>query len=237
MAYKKSRSRVEFENALDGIKSHLKLVENRSINPSIRDYVIAASIFLAHAEIENFIEDIISSFANGVQAAVKKGSALPGYLQPHLFLTKSNSVKIYSGFIAQNSEKELLKAFSGAIKGIAGNMVDDSRNISPFTGRDICGNLKYPSHDNLKKIFTRLGVENLFDELSRILKKDSKTILESLGSLRTQLAHTGTLPGVSCRDVRDRLDNASRFVGALDRVVFSITTKQLGSNIWTTHLC
>lgn len=237
MAYKKSRSRVELDSALKDIKSHLKLVENRSINPSIRDYVMAAAIFLAHAEIENFIEDIISSFANGVQAAVLKGSALPGYLQSHLFLTKSNSVKIYSGFIAQNSEKELLKAFSAAIKGFAGNMVDDSRNISPFTGQDIYGKLKYPSHDNLKKIFNRLGVENLFDELSRILRKDSKAMLESLGSLRTQLAHTGTVPGVSCRDVRDRLDDAGRFVGALDRVVYSITTEQLGGNIWTMHLC
>lgn len=237
MAYKKSRSRVELDNGLKDIKSHLKLVENRSISPFIRDYVIAASIFLAHAEIENFIEDIISSFANGVQAAVTKGSALPGYLQSHLFLTKSNSLKIYSGFIAQNSEKELLKSFSVAIKGAAGNMVDDSRNISSFTGQDICGKLKYPSHDNLKKIFNRLGVENLFDELSRILRKDSKAILESIGSLRTQLAHTGTLPGISCRDVRDRLDDAGRFVGALDRVVFAVTTKQLGSNIWTTHLC
>lgn len=237
MAYKKSRSRVELENSFVDIKSRLRLVENRSIDPLIRDYVIAASIFLAHAEIENFIEDIISSFANGVQAAIQKGSALPGYLQPHLFLTKSNSVKIYSGFIAQNSEKELLKAFAAAIKGFAGNMVDDSRNISPFNGKDIYGNLKYPSHDNLKKIFNRLGIENLFDELSRILKKYSKAILESLGSLRTQLAHTGTLPGVSCRDVRDRLDNAGRFVGALDRVVYSITTKKLGSSIWVTHLC
>ncbi|MFL9898531.1 HEPN domain-containing protein [Paraburkholderia fungorum] len=237
MAYKKSRSRVELDNALKDIKSRLKLVENKLINPFIREYVIAASIFLAHAEIENFIEDIISSFASGVQASVQKGSALPGYLQSHLFLTKSNSVKIYSGFIAQNSEKELLKGFSAAIKGIAGNMVDDSRNISPFTGQDIYGKLKYPSQDNLKKIFIRLGVENLFDELSRILRKDSKAMLESLGSLRTQLAHTGTLPGVSCRDVRDRLDDAGRFVGALDRVVYSITTQQLGSNIWATHLC
>lgn len=237
MTYKKSRSRTELENAIKDIKSHLRLVDNRAANPSVRDYVIAASIFLAHAEIENFIADIISSFANGVQAAITKGSALPGYLQSHLFLTKSNSVKIYSGFIAQNSEKELLKAFSAAIKGFAGNMVDDSRNISPFTGHDIYGNLKYPSHENLKKIFNRLGVENLFDQLSKILRKDSKAILESLGSLRTQLAHTGTLPGVSCRDVRDRLDDASRFVGALDRIMFSITTKHLGSNVWTTHLC
>ncbi|MDN7694607.1 HEPN domain-containing protein [Burkholderia cenocepacia] len=237
MAYKKSRPRVELDNAFNDIKSRLKLVEGRSTNPAIRDYVIAASIFLAHAEIENFVEDVLSSFAIGIQAAVSKGSKLPGYLQSHLFLTKSNAIKIYSGFLSQNSEKDLLKAFSVAIKGVPGNMIDDSRNISPFTGHDIYGKLKYPSHENLKKIFTRLGVENLFDELSRILKKDSKSILESLGSLRTQLAHTGTLPGVSCRDVRDRIDDAGRFVGALDRVVFSITAKQLGSNIWATHLC
>lgn len=137
----------------------------------------------------------------------------------------------------ENSEKELLISFGKVLKGPARSIVDDSVALTPFKGEEIYAKLKYPSEDNLKKLFHRLGVENVFARLSAQLKQDAIALLQSLGSLRTQLAHTGTVPGVSCKDVRDRLLDAERFVGAIDRLMFKITASNAGLPIWIAHLC
>ncbi|SAL14163.1 hypothetical protein AWB70_00507 [Caballeronia cordobensis] len=237
MAYKKSRARTQLSTVYSEISDRLKLADRKVIDPVIREYVIAAAIFLAHAEIENFIEDIVAGFAQGIKAKALKGSSLPGNLRSHLFLTKANAIQIFGNYLAASSEKDLLKNFTTAMQGSAGDIMTDQKVVTHITGKDIYGSLKYPSEDNLKKLFFRLGINDLFQQLSAHLKQDAVALLKSLGSLRTQLAHTGTLPGISCKDVREKLDDAERFVSALDRLMYRITIENLGAAIWRKHLC
>lgn len=86
MSYKVSRARKNLKNVYSDIAGRLRAAEYRSVDPKVREYVIAASIFLAHAEIENYISDLLSSFSTGLQSKVKKGSGLPDNLRSHLFL-------------------------------------------------------------------------------------------------------------------------------------------------------
>ncbi|MFH4201971.1 hypothetical protein WAJ61_21480, partial [Acinetobacter baumannii] len=60
---------------------------------------------------------------------------------------------------------------------------------------------KYPSVDNLNIIYKRIGIKKIFNEVSRELKSDAQSYLESLSSLRTTLAHNGELVGISFDDV------------------------------------
>ena len=219
------------------IDARLLSVSISRIDPQIRDYVIAAAIFLAHAELENYIADIFSDFASGVQAIATKGSQLPGELQSHLFLSKANARAVFGKYVGGNSEKELLKSFMIALRGHAGTIVNDSATMAPFTGKDIYAKQKYPSEDNLNKLFYRIGIDKVFDKLSAYLKRDSAALLESLGSLRTQLAHTGNLPGVSCKDIRDRIRDTERFVGAIDRLMYKSISSNFGSSVWVSHAC
>lgn len=237
MPYKTSRARRNLQIAYVDIDARLRAVNNSRVDPQIRDYVIAAAIFLAHAELENFIADIFSGFATGAQAIATKGSQLPGELQSHLFLSKANAQTIFGKYVANNSEKELLKSFMVALRGLAGTIVNDSVPLAPFTGRDIYVTQKYPSEDNLKKLFYRIGIDKIFDKLNSQLKQDSTALLESLSSLRTQLAHTGALPGVSCSDVRDRIRDTERFVGAMDRLIYKSMSSKFGSTVWASHVC
>jgi len=237
MAYKTSRARKNLQDSYTDIYARLRAANGRGIHPNIREYVIAASIFLAHAGLENFIADIFSDFATGAKSIATKGSLLPGELQAHLFLSKANAQNTFGKYVASNSEKELIKSFMAALKGPAGTIVNDSVTIANFTGQDIYTQLKYPSKENLKKLFYRVGVSNIFDKLNALLKQDSIALLESLGSLRTQLAHTGTLPGISCNDVRDRIRDTERFAGAIDRLMFTTVSSNFGSPIWLRHVC
>lgn len=237
MPYKTSRARKNLQIAYADIDVRLKAVNNRLVDPRIREYVVAAAIFIAHAELENFIEDVFSAFAAGAQAKTTKGSQLPGELQAYLFLVKANAETIFGNYVASKSEKKLIQSFMVSLNGYAGTLVDDSVTLAPFSGKDIYAKQKYPSKDNLKQIFYRIGIDKIFTKLNIHLKQDSEALLDSLSSLRTQLAHTGGMPGVSCDDVRNRIRETERFVGAIDRLIYKFMNSKFGSSVWASHVC
>lgn len=237
MAYQTSKARRNLQGALRSVSLRTRLAEKKTVQSDLREYAIAASIFLAHAEIENYVADILSAFSLAVVSLSPKGSKLPPHLQAHLFIEKSNARVHFGNFLAASSERDLLRHLSQSMRGPAGTYLNDAVAAQSFTGADVFTKIKYPSEDNLKKLFFRLGIDNLFGKLSGILKQDSSALLQSVSSLRTQLAHTGTLPGISCKDVRDKLKDTDKFVGALDRVMYEVTSSNFGATLWRTHLC
>jgi hypothetical protein len=237
MPYRTSRARVNLKQVYVDIQDRLKIVDSGIVDTRIREYVLAAAIFLAHAEIENYLADILSGFATALANSTLKGSSFPGHLQAHFFLTSSNAKAIFGNFMSSGSEKDFLQAFTNALKGKAGRFVNDRATIPPLFGNEIYDPLKYPSKDNLKKLFFRLGIKDVFNTLSSILKQDSLSLLTSLGDLRTQLAHTGTLPGVSAIDVRNRIDDTNKLISALDRTMYQLTAAHFGQASWNKFIC
>lgn len=237
MPYLVSTARKTTKSEFKEIKSRIRKSQSKNIDPSIREYVVAASIFLAHATLENYVSDVFSGFANGIQSSPIKGSEIPDTLRAHLFLSKIDKTKIYGSAIGMHAESESLISLSNSLKHAAGTVVDDSKTIFRFTGKDIYTSYKYPSADNLKKIFQRIGEPKIFQQLDIVIKRDSKSLLESLGSLRTQLAHTGQLPGVSPSDVIKKIQDIEIFVSALDRVMHKTITRSFGHKVWSSHIC
>ena len=236
MAYAKSKARLALENNLDGITTRTRLAEVKAIPVDIREYVIAASIFLSHAELENYVADVFSLVAKGIVATYMAGSPMPKDLRAHLFLTKSNLKSAFGKHLGGSAEKDLIRSIRSALDGEAVKLIFPPTAAPQVSGKDIYGTLKYPSEDNIKKLFFRLGIDNIFDELGRILKQDAAALLESLGSLRTQLAHTGVLPGISARDIRKKISDTKRFAGALDRTLYSFLCRSYSQQYWNTHL-
>lgn len=236
MAYKKSQARNTLQFDLNGILAKVKLAEKRSIDPNIKEYVLAASVFLAHATLENYISDVFSKFANGIHSLSLKGEDLPENLRAHLFLKNINKPKIYGAEIGIYSEKEAFAALSKALNGYAGKIIDNSKTIYEITGEDIYTCYKYPSESNLNKIFERIGISNIFNVLSARMNRNAVATLQSLGSLRTQLAHTGQIPGISPRDIKKRLSELEDFVSAVDRTIYKEMVSKYGQNAWYRHV-
>lgn len=235
MAYSKSKARASLEASLADVTLRVRSAQTKGIPVDVKEYAIAAAIFLAHAELENYIEDSFSSIAKGVVVAYMSGSPIPKDLRAHLFLTKSNLKDAFGKFLGGSSEKDLIKAVRVALDGDSVNLLFSSAKAPFVSGKDIYGMIKYPSERNLAKLFSRLGINKVFDELSKHLKQDSKVLLESIGSLRTQLAHTGALPGVSPKDVRKKIDDTARFVRAMDRVLYSFLCGAYSELHWKTY--
>lgn len=237
MAYQKSSARCNFEKNCNDLCRVLKSAHVGGGALNLKEYVTAAIIFLAHAELENYVEDSFSCYARAIQLQGIKGSSLPITLQSHLFISKAN-IKTHLGkLISGGQEKQFLEAISNGLQGSAGDIIRGLPIGISLTGEDIYGTQKYPSVKNLEKIFNRIGINNLFDQLSSSLKQDSSALLESLGGLRTQLAHTAVLPGIAYKDVLDRIVDTKRFVGAMDRLLFKNMSSNFGAKSWSDHMC
>lgn len=233
MAYSISRARRTLETSFTGIAKTLRIVDYKATAPPIRDYVIVAGIVLAHSEIENYISDLLDAFAGAVKSKPRKGSELPSLLRAHLFIHKSSVKSIIGNLMAGGGEKNCLDAFGAAVAGPAGTIVNDVSPLMAISGADIYTTYKYPSKDNVKRLLQRLGVADPTSELNRAIRADAIALLESLAGLRTQLAHAGgTLPGVTPRDVRDRLNGVKKFVRAFDRVLYDVTVSHFGAASW-----
>lgn len=69
MSYSMSAARKSTALEFKDITSRIRKSQRKGIEPTLREYVVAASIFLAHATLENYISDVFSGFANGLQAS------------------------------------------------------------------------------------------------------------------------------------------------------------------------
>lgn len=233
ISHARKSARIDFKE----IKSRVRKAQNKNIELSIREYVIAASIFLAHATLENYISDIFSGLANGLQSSPIKGSEIPKILQAHLFLNRIDKTKLYSVATGTLSESDSLKSIAKSLSSHAGTVVDNSKTVFRFSGKDIFTNYKYPSVDNINRIFFRIGEPKIFQKLDAALKTNSQNLLESLGSLRSQLAHTGEVPGISLIDVVNRIKGIESFISGIDRVMYKIVISLLNQEVWRSHLC
>lgn len=84
----------------------------------------------------------------------------------------------------------------------------------------IVGNRKYPSVKNIKAIFNRIGVPNIFHRLNAITKRDSEKVLQSFLDIRQAIAHQSP-PNLTYPDVRSYIRNVQGIVRALDRILYT----------------
>lgn len=232
MSYRLSKARKAFDQAADSITANIKTVNTAAISQKHNDYIFAAAIFLAHAEIENYFSDVLNNIASLYSKHSANSRNLPPSLRAHLLLKKSNIIKLAGEKIAGGSEKELINKISMHLQQPHAFAADTALSITAFTGVDIYESSKYPSLKNLDKVLTRIGITDVKNNLNRVAKRDVISLLESLAALRTALAHSASLPGVSKQDIITRITDGKKFVGALDRLLHENLKKTHPSNCW-----
>jgi hypothetical protein len=237
MSYRITKARKAFEQAIDEIAQTVKNVNTHSY-PSIHsDYIFAASIFLAHAEIENYFSDVLGGIANLYSKHSGTSRNLPPSLRAHLLLYKSNLVKLIGEKIAGGgSEKNLIKNLSNHLQNAHSFAADSALPVVQFRGVDIYENKKYPSLDNIDRVLARIGIEKAQSNINRIAKRDAVALLESLASLRTALAHNASLPGVGQQDIVNRIAECKIFTAALDRLLHEHVKKTHPSSAWNQEM-
>lgn len=238
MAYLISRQRVVLEQQLDSIKTKLAEANKPNVSVDLRDYAVAAAIFLAHAEFENYFIYVLSDVAQTYTSAAGDASKLPLKLRVHLVATRFNLEGLAPKLMSRSRDQE----FSTTIERWFGSadvaLIVGTNPLPPITGIDIYGEYSYPSRQNIDRILRRLGVGDVGGTLNRLGGgRDVVGLLESIASLRTSLAHSATLPGISVGDVLLRIDGLKIFVQAFDRTLYTQILATLTDRDWHTHMC
>lgn len=233
MPYRKSASRIELEEIFSELitQSRYASLKKIRLRHDLQQCVHKAVIFQASAAIEEYMKSIFEDWVFLLDKRNKTLSDVPKELATWTVGKRQMSAfKRYafdgdeSGFVKNllnnNSSPNLLDSEIEIIK-----LIIQSENI-----RD----RKYPSIKNMKAIFARFGVNDIFKSIQIRGKKDFKKILKSFTDKRTEIAHQHPSPDLTYKDVKDNLDALKHLINYLDRVLYSHVCVVSGEDCWRT---
>jgi hypothetical protein len=232
MAYQRSRARKRFEVAATG---HIAAVDearrNTTASPTVRDLAYCGAILLCSAAFESYIEDLLGDWGASVSIAGLNTNALPKRLRAFL-LNHSAVLAAYKNYIADGDESSFLDRMEDQIGKAFYDLAADNRNLPRFSASLIYTDRKYPSPKNLQRLFGRFGINNIFQDMNRVAKRDTSAMLVSFNDLRTQMAHSGVPVGINARDIKNRIRDMNSVCGYVDRVFHGVVVQSVGPGCW-----
>ncbi len=197
----------------------------------VRTSVLASSMLMASAKVENYLSELIGDWTDCVNASALPTCELPPAVRARFF-NQSDLLGAYTSFAMTRDEHAL-------VRKVIEFMGRDHKNF--FAGTEprprlysnwILAGCKYPSPDNLKSLFRRLGISDVFAELQSCARKDVEMSIRSFNDLRSALAHQGDVPGMTRGDVDAKLIEVQEFVGLLDQISFTSFGEISGHSLW-----
>lgn len=236
MSYTYSRARKRYLMNIEDIVKTSKDADTANLCPSLRVRNLAhgSAIVLASAGVENYLEDLITDWARAIANPPLPVSGLPE--QTRAFLLNGPGIRsaYRKSILLEQGESSVLEALCRHISDNGEfRFANPNSLVSPSSLYQLLRDSKYPSEENLTRLFNRCGIKNLFVALHTLAKRDVKPLLRSFGDVRTQLAHNGMPVGINGQDVRDRIKDVSAVVGYIDRLFYKHTKAMYGVASWT----
>jgi hypothetical protein len=233
MPYLRSRARKRFDFETGNfLKTLGEAYSSSCSSASVRAFALCSAVMLCSARIESYLEDLLGDWSQSVKAPHLTTNNLPKRTRAFL-LNHTGVSAAYRRYVCYGSESELLTKLEAQVIGqTAYEFAIDGRAIPAFPINAIYKDRKYPSVRNLQELFNRFGFPNIFDELNRIGRRDTKALLVSFNDLRTEMAHSGMPVGLTPGDIRLHVKNMRSLVGYIDRVFYSHVAKTLGAARW-----
>lgn len=230
MPYKISRARKEFEVRVSSLKRNVRVasIKKLAIPYEIQQLTFHAAILESSASLEEYIKMLFLNFEHAAVRQPLEVNKLPPKWRSFIFFNSTRPV--FENYFYSREERRMLNSLDidGGLFDIAhaGTAINQNMKLS-----SVLDGRKYPSPGNWDRLFQRLGVTNIFGEVSSVLKRDSKSILESFNDVRTAIAHEYP-PGLTVADVLHYLDNLLHFVRGIDRVTYRHLYEYAGESCW-----
>lgn len=210
MPYTASLSRSEFLKQTDELVLHAKHGTDKkpgTVPAHIAQMLLQAAIFRTSA-----LKDSVSNWLSLANKSGVTCSSMPVNLK--WFLVSQAHSPVYREFYSENDEKKLLEKLRVASPNFLLNASNPIAGM--LNSAVIVGNRKYPSVKNIKAIFNRIGVPNIFHRLNAITKRDSEKVLQSFLDIRQAIP-----PNLTYQDVRSYIRNVQGIVRTLDRILYT----------------
>lgn len=232
MPYKRSRARKQFEGEIRTILRTIdEAFSKRCSSPKVREYTLCSAVLLTSAKLESYIEDLIGDWGASIRTHGVTTERLPHRTRAYL-LNHPTTFIAYRRYIADEDEGSFLTKIENSLDQAHYDFAFNGRPLPAFSVKLLYADRKYPSPKNIRRLFDRFGVANVFAELNRMARRDVEGLLTSFNDLRTELAHVGMPVGRSASDIKQRVKDVSLIVGYVDRMFYSAVRKSVGSNCW-----
>lgn len=229
MAYSRSLARQDFLKNILEIQTVSRKADYKKSNvpESALEMIYQAAIFKACAYLEEYLKSIIQDWLYLVEQNGYTCAQIPNNLR--LFLISKGQEGAYKAFIFQGDEKALLKKLDK-------NKYTPLLNLaSPVKGlldtNLVVGDRKYPSIKNIRRLFVRIGINKIFEDMQRRYSVNHTKPLQSFLDVREAIAHQNP-PNLTYADVKMHLEHLRKLVNDLDRTIYSHVVRETGLDCW-----
>jgi len=173
-----------------------------------------------YAEFENYVSDSITERIRVINVTGKKFRDLPETIQAIAIDNRINHDH-YRQFYASKDEFVFLKRIKNQLDN--GGFSWDPDAFSEIDPENILKKDRYPSIENIKILYRRVGVQDIVGSLNRELRKNSVTFLQSINDLRCGFVHEANNPAINETDIVNDMNAMVKLVMALDYILYQNT--------------
>jgi hypothetical protein len=228
MPYSISLARQQFSVELALMLSTCKSasLKRSGFSNYAKEMLYQAAIFKASAFLEEYLKGVIDDWIFLIISNNYKCQNLPENMK-WFFVTNS----LESGYKSYFYQPNELILINSSKRNPHFSLLSSGDIPKKLLNTDKITNKKYPSVKNIRSLFIRIGIENIFSLIDRKLRTNSSLQLESFLSIREAIAHQAP-PSLTYNDIKKYLDDLKVFVGVIDRVLYSHVLRYTGNNCW-----
>ncbi|MGH5635718.1 HEPN domain-containing protein [Citrobacter portucalensis] len=235
MAYIKSASRKQFEQIYSSLLEQVRYVSTiKNLRIDIVHSVYNNAIFRASAAFEDYIKEVLEDWIDMLNKNNGCLSHLPDEII--LFSLFKNQEKNFIKYVAHGSESMVMDDLNKCKDKLKALSTPNSPVKPVIVPNQLIMDKKYPSKKNIKLLFNRFGIKDIFKVMSEKGKKDYDFMLQSFSDSRTELAHSYSSTNITKDTVIDNLNNVKEIVRILDRILYTHVCAKSGSEYWKTEL-
>lgn len=230
MPYHKSQARIDFDAGTLSLKQVAKKVSYKSspLNYDQKLLIFQSTMFLMSAKMEEYTKTLIERLIFNYKSNKALIREIPENIRTKALI--DNQLNHYKNYNFNSDERKLLAKIN--CKKNYYDVLDLTKTVSnSINSNSILSTNKYPSVKNMKILYFRIGIDNIFNEIAKRGKKDYVSQLESFLSIREAIAHQEA-PVMTFSDVERHLNNLIDIINRIDRVVYSHINKISGSKYW-----
>lgn len=233
MPYRYSGARKQYTVDVEAIASTLKeAFSPKCTSQPVKEYALCSAVILTSARFETYLETLVSDWCKAIVANRLSTDVLP--LNTRAFLLNDPAIEnAYKKFVYRQDESEFLPDIAALIGRTMFLFASNGQQVPPFHPGRVYSKSKYPSPDNIKRLFRRCGIDGVFARLNASAKRDVENLLTSFNDVRTEMAHEGMPVGLSATDVKARIAGVTSIVGYIDRLFYSHVVNTTGAVCWT----
>jgi hypothetical protein len=230
MPYKKSRARVEFENEAGNL---LALSRKISYNKVQLDYqhknlIYQSAIVLLSSAIEEYLRNVMEDLFHNYRIKGATLSKIPENARTYsLFINQKHH---FEQFIFQKNESKILNdlKISNPLYGVVdGNALYDDH----VTAIGILDGKKYPSPENVKALYNRIGIKDIFHSIRVGSPTDYRLVLASFLDIRQTIAHQQSI-NLTFIDIKRNFTHIHELINKLDRALYFHICRTSGQTFW-----